>query len=180
MNKLINCKDSEINLFSLNNKEFICKIVNIYDADTCKVVFELNGELVKYTVRLKGLDTPEIRPKLNVPNREYEILAAKQARNRLIQLSTSCNIEIESDLSKKKIQKLIDENKKIIKIKCHSFDKYGRLLGTLIDCHYENKFGSNESNELNLNNILIDEGYAYSYDGGTKQKFDLTKFINKN
>ena len=102
MEKLINCKDSEVNLFTLDTKEFFCKIVNIYDADTCKVVFELNNELVKYTVRLKGVDTPEIRPKLDAPNRKYEILAAKQARNRLIQLGTSCDIEIESDLSKKK------------------------------------------------------------------------------
>jgi endonuclease YncB( thermonuclease family) len=39
------------------------KITNVYDADTCRAVFYLDNKLVKYTVRLKGIDTPEIRPK---------------------------------------------------------------------------------------------------------------------
>ena len=109
--QLINCLDKNVECFNLKNLEFICKVTNVYDADTCRVVFFLNDKLIKYTLRLKGIDTPEIRPKSNKPNREQEIRFAKKARNRLIQLSTSVNIDLESDLSKSKLQKLIDEKK---------------------------------------------------------------------
>lgn len=168
--QLLNCKDCNINTFSLKGKEFNCKIVNVYDADTCRAVFFLNNELVKYTIRLKGVDSPEIRPPSKDKYRHYQILAAKQSRNRLIQLSTDCNLEIESELSKSKIQKLINDNKKIIKIKCEEFDKYGRLLGSLYDINNDTE---------SFNKQLIKEGYAYEYDGGTKTKFNYDKYINQ-
>ena len=156
--QLINCLDKNVECFNLKNLEFVCKVTNVYDADTCRVVFFLNDKLIKYTLRLKGIDTPEIRPKSNKPNREKEISFAKKARNRLIQLSTSVNIDLESDFSKSKLQKLIDENTKLIKIYCYEFDKYGRLLADLKESNNENSF----------NDILINEGYAKKYDGGTK------------
>ena len=165
--KLLKCIDKNINCFSLSGKTFYCKVVNVYDADTCKVVFYLNDELVKYTIRLKGIDTPEMKPPSSDKNRKIQIKEAKRSRNRLIQLSTDCDLELESDLSKSKIQNLINHNKKIIKIHCEEFDKYGRLLANLF---------SNESN-ISFNDILIKEGYAYKYEGGTKNKFDYSKYL---
>ena len=109
---IMDCTDSNINTFSLKDKTFYCKVVNVYDADTCRAVFFLNNELVKYTIRLKGVDSPEIRPPSKDKYRKYQILAAKQSRNRLIQLCTDCEIQIESELSKNKIQKMINNNKK--------------------------------------------------------------------
>lgn len=82
----------------------------------------MNDELVKYTLRLKGVDSPEIRPPSKDKYRHFQISAAKQSRNRLIQLCTDCDLNIHSELSKSKIQKLINENKKIIEIKCEEFD----------------------------------------------------------
>jgi endonuclease YncB( thermonuclease family) len=172
--QLLNCKDCNINTFSLKGKEFNCKIVNVYDADTCRAVFFFNDELVKYTIRLKGVDSPEIRPPSKDKYRHYQIIAAKKSRNRLIQLSTDCNLEIESELSKSKIQKLINDNKKIIKIKCEEFDKYGRLLGSLYNNDYELC-----NNTESINKQLIKEGYAYEYDGGTKTKFNYDKYIKE-
>lgn len=170
--ELLKCVDKNINCFSLSGKVFWCKIVNVYDADTCKVVFYLNDELVKYTLRLKGIDTPEMKPPSSDKNRKIQIKEAKRSRNRLIQLSTDCDLELDSDLSKNKIQNLINNNKKIIKIKCEEFDKYGRLLAIL----FSNE--SNESNEsISFNDILIKEGYAYKYEGGTKKKFDYSKYL---
>ena len=134
--------------------------------------------LSKYTIRLKGVDSPEIRPPLSDKCRHFQITVAKQSRNRLIQLCTDCELEIESELSKSKIQKLINDNKKIIKIKCEEFDKYGRLY-TDID-----RYSVGESNEqlvlnklFNINHKLIDEGFAYEYDGRTKKKFNYQKYL---
>ena len=128
--KLLDCQDCNINTFSLNGKEFICKIVNVYDADTCRAVFFLNGDLVKYTIRLLGVDSPEIRPPSKDKYRKYQIIEAKKSRNRLIQLSTDCNIEVNSEFTKNKIQKMINNNKKLVKIKC---DDGGGMKGREIE-----------------------------------------------
>ena len=55
---------------------------------------------------------------------------------------------------------------KIVKIKCFDFDKYGRLL---IDLCFEFEPGS----EMLLSQWLIQNKYAYEYNGGTKQSWDL-------
>lgn len=161
MDELLACVDKDISCFSLEGREIKAKITNVYDADTCRAVFYLADKLVKYTIRLKGIDTPEIRPRKTVEFREQEIKAAKKSRNRFIQLCTDQSIEIEKEYKKKEIQNLIDNNKKIVILKCHEFDKYGRLLATI----YE------DTNKNSFNQTLIDEGYAYGYNGGTKQKF---------
>lgn len=50
---------------------------------------------------------------------------------------------------------------KIVKIKCGDFDKYGRLLGEII-C---------DEDKCSINQWLIDENYAFAYDGGTKKSW---------
>jgi endonuclease YncB( thermonuclease family) len=160
---LLNCKDCEIECFNLEGQEFEAKVTNVYDADTCRLVFYLNDKIVKYTVRLVGIDTPEIRPKRSVENRDQEIAAAKKARNRLIQLATDQEIDLDLTPGKKQIQKILDCNKKLITIKCQEFDKYGRLLGKLYD------------GDVCFNDLLIEEGHAYKYDGGTKKAFRVKK-----
>jgi len=49
-----------------------------------------------------------------------------------------------------------------------STEKYGRIIGHL----YIN------GGEVSVNNKMIDEGYAWEYDGGTKQK-DFAKLLSK-
>jgi micrococcal nuclease len=57
------------------------------------------------------------------------------------------------------IKKLLN---KIVKIECYEFDKYGRLL---IDVYMPNE-------EIKLSEWLIQNNYAYKYDGGTKQNWE--------
>lgn len=54
---------------------------------------------------------------------------------------------------------------KIIYIKCGKWDKYGRLLGTLYI--NENDINNNHS----INNMLLNNGMAYEYNGKTKNEF---------
>ena len=49
------------------------------------------------------------------------------------------------------------QNKKIIKLKCYDYDKYGRILGEFI------------VNGKNINHEMINKKYGYPYDGGTKR-----------
>ena len=57
---------------------------------------------------------------------------------------------------------MLEKNNKLIHIKCYDFDKYGRLLVNLF---------TDETYEQNVNQILISENYAKSYDGGKKNVF---------
>lgn len=52
---------NDIEEFNLDGQVHLAKCVNVYDGDTCKVVFWFGGELTKWTIRLYGIDTPELR-----------------------------------------------------------------------------------------------------------------------
>ena len=45
-------------------------MIDVYDGDTCKVVFDLNGCLNKWNVRMEGYDSPEMRISKNDPDRD--------------------------------------------------------------------------------------------------------------
>ena len=61
--------------------------------------------------------------------------------------------------SKQRLVELLNETNNIVEVSCGKFDKYGRVL---VDLH-SSKYTKT------LNDILVDEGYAYKYDGGTKR-----------
>jgi endonuclease YncB( thermonuclease family) len=150
-------KTSDVLLFSLNTIKTFGKVVEVYDGDTCKIILYYNQDFYKINCRLNGLDTPEIKPLLSKINRDIEIINAYKSRNKLIQLCTNCDCDINS--MEKKINNLLDTNNKIIYIKCFEFDKYGRLLVELYD---------NDNYEKSFNEIIIEEGFVVYYDGGTK------------
>ena len=62
-------------------------------------------------------------------------------------------------LAKNRLIEILEKSEYIVKVKCGHFDKYGRVLITLF----------NENNNISINQILINEGHAYEYDGGTKK-----------
>ena len=134
--------DNQTPLFSLEDTYCQCKVVNVYDGDTCKVVFPFSGKMYRWNVRLTGYDTPEMRPPRSQANRDEEIKAAYAARDFLR-------------------GKVMNENQ-LVYIKCGEFDKYGRLLGTLF---------LEETDLISVNDMMIQQGHGYAYDGGTKQKF---------
>ena len=135
--------DNNVPLFSLEGIFCECKVVDVYDGDTCKVVFPLHDKLYRWNVRLDGYDTPEMRPRKNKPNREQEIAAAKEAKKFL------------KDLVMKSPEQLVY-------IKCKEFDKYGRLLADLFVC---------QDDKCSVNQMMIDNGHGYVYNGGKKKEF---------
>tara|TARA_Y100000591_G_C21674300_1_gene614602 strand:+ start:219 stop:653 length:435 start_codon:yes stop_codon:yes gene_type:complete len=134
--------DNKTPIFSLEGTKHLCKVVNVYDGDTCKVVFPFADKMCRWNVRLTGYDTPEMRPPRNQENREEEKKAAYAARNFL--------------------RSKVMNDDQLVYIKCGEFDKYGRLLGTLY---------LRENDENSINDLMIQEGHGYVYDGGTKKKF---------
>lgn len=148
----------------------ICRFIDIYDGDTCKIALQPiknNYTVYKFSIRLNGVDTPEIR----TSNGEEKIAAIK-ARNRLISLiieggksdTEKRNIIINETTTSKDIKRIMTDDIYLAKIKTQGFDKYGRLLVEI--------FPYNDSgNTMSYNQVLINEKFAYEYNGGTKQKF---------
>ena len=128
--------------FSLCGLTLKGKVVECYDADTCKIVIPIKDSLYKFTCRLNGIDSPEMKPLLSVANRDKEIEAAKAA--------------------KAELEKLVLN--KIVVMECGKWDKYGRLLAVL---HV-----SDANKIINVNSHMILSGFGYRYNGGKKQQFE--------
>ena len=131
----------------------VTTIDKVLDGDTIDVTIDLGFDLYKKErVRVAGVDTPEKR------TRDLE--------------EKALGIDATNWL-KKKLEDTIagDEELSIRTELVGGVGKYGRLLGWLY---------IGDSN-TSLNEQMIDEGYAWEYDGGTKQKdFDELREIRKS
>ena len=152
----MNLKYDDVPLFSFKGLCTIGKISHIIDGDTTYIILlDKESQPIKLDCRLVGIDTPEMR-------KTHEM--AMKSRNRLLQLSTNCIIDIDDATDKNHINKLIDTtNTKLLFIECYGNDKYGRQLVKL--------FTDNEKKKC-INEIMINEGYAHSYDGGKKEEWN--------
>tara|TARA_R100001163_G_C5060314_1_gene197120 strand:- start:210 stop:710 length:501 start_codon:yes stop_codon:yes gene_type:complete len=139
--------------FNYSGLKVKAKVVDIYDGDTLTLVFRYSGKLQQHSCRMIGYDSPEMRPSKNSPNREKEIEAAKIAREKLISWIGEPNLTT-----------------KLIDVKLHDFDKYGRIL---VDIYVDDrsKIFKCCGNGIHINQWMIDNGYGYAYDGGTKKAF---------
>jgi len=121
----------------------VTEIVKVLDGDTIDVLIDLGFDLFKKErVRIAGVDTPEKR------TRDLE--------------EKALGIDATNWL-KKKLEDTIAGDGDELTIRTElvgGTGKYGRLLGWL----YINE------DLISLNEQMITEGYAWSYDGGTKQK----------
>ena len=138
--KLLLC-DKKTPVFTLEGQTKICKVVDIYDGDTCRVVFNHNGCINKWNVRMNGYDSPEMRPSRSLENR--------------------LEIKKKAVESKEFLRSLVANSpEQLVYVKCGGFDKYGRLLGELY---------VNLEDEKSVNQQMIDNGHGYEYYGGTKK-----------
>ena len=120
----------------------VVEINRVVDGDTIDVTIDLGFDLFKKErVRVAGVDTPEKRTR-DLEEKELGIEATNWLKEKLDGAITG------------------DDDLVIRTELVGGMGKYGRLLGWLY-------IGDSE---LSLNEIMIEEGYAWSYDGGTKQK----------
>jgi len=138
----LNTKTNDLPLYQLIGT-YRAKVVDVYDGDTITIVLLNKCGFEKHKLRLYGIDTPEMKPLRNDPNRD-EI-----KKNALI--------------SKNKLSELILN--KIIEVDLIGNEKYGRLLGTV--------FITNYCSRTDINQYMIDNNYAYAYFGGTKQSTQI-------
>lgn len=155
--RLNNINFDDIEYFSLNKMEFTAKVVDVYDGDTCSVIFKLSNKYIKFRCRCLGYDSPEMKPSKDLENRDEIKLFANKAKNFFINQVTDINIDENIIYDKKDLKVRLLTNHKLIKIKTYTWDKYGRLLAEFY------------INNVNVNNLMIEKGHGYPYDGGTKR-----------
>lgn len=165
MNEHLDLKsaDHQVKEFSMNGKNMWGKVVYVYDGDTVHIVFKIDNELVKFNCRLSGIDSPEIVPKniSDVKVKKEEELSAIKCRNYLI--SRVILIPLEKEImNKNEVKAICAKSTHLVWVKCHEFDKYGRLLVELYD----------DPNSIkSFNQDMIEKKYAIGYNGGTKKQF---------
>ena len=120
----------------------VIEINRVLDGDTIDVTIDLGFDLYKKErVRIAGVDTPEKR------TRDLE--------------EKALGIDATNWLKEKLEGAVAGDDDLVIRTELvGGVGKYGRLLGWLY-------IGDAE---LSLNEKMIQEGYAWSYDGGTKSK----------
>jgi endonuclease YncB( thermonuclease family) len=135
---------------SMNGLKTYGRLIDVYDGDTIKVILPAFNSYYKFTLRLNGIDTCEIKSKQN-ELKDYAI----KARNRVLEIITNNNNNINT---KKEIKELLESNVYLIWVECLESDKYGRVLANV----YKDK------DTKSLSNILLEENLAYKYSGKTK------------
>lgn len=143
--------------FSLSESN--CKIVSVYDADIFHVAVHLPGHgPTRFTARLKGVDTPEIRPRRGAILAVKEKTCAKICRNILMKKIIDNNLLEDPNIkfTPRRIREICARSRKLLKIVPHGFDKYGRVLVDLYD------------NGESINEYMLNGGYARPYDGGKR------------
>ena len=133
----------------------VAKIVDIYDADTVTVALKLEGKVIRMPVRIKGLDTPEIRPKKTNSHRLLEKRAAKRSRDAVVAMCTG--VPVRGGQTRRSIRAILGACEKLERLEPYGFDKYGRILG---DIRLEDG--------ISLRDRLLSEGWARAYGGGTR------------
>ena len=120
----------------------VTEINRVLDGDTIDVTIDLGFDLYKKErVRIAGVDTPEKR------TRDLE--------------EKALGIDATNWMKEKLEDAIAGEDELAVRTELvGGMGKYGRLLGWLY-------IGDAE---VSLNEQMIDEGYAWAYDGGTKQK----------
>jgi len=120
----------------------VVSVDKVVDGDTIDVSIDLGFDLIKKErVRIAGIDTPEKR--------------TRDLEEKALGLDAT-------EWMKKNLEDTIagDDELTIRTELVGGMGKYGRLLGWLY---------VGES-DVSLNEIMIEQGYAWAYDGGTKQK----------
>ena len=131
----------------------VTEINRVVDGDTIDVTIDLGFELYKKErVRVAGIDTPEKR------TRDLE--------------EKALGIDATNYLKKKLEDTIAGDDELTIRTELKGgMGKYGRLLGWLY-------IGEDV---VSINEQMIDEGYAWCYDGGTKRKdFESLREIRRS
>ena len=134
------------------------RLVKVVDGDTVDVDIDLGFGIWLHDerVRIMGIDTPESRTRDKV-----EDLFGEAAKARVKELFESAQLKL-----------ITEEDRKGEDMK----GKFGRVLGDF-DIEYKNQ--DNSYSIRRLTNIMIEEGHAVAYFGGSKEEIAMKHMANR-
>ena len=134
------------------------RLVKVVDGDTVDVDIDLGFGIWLHDerVRIMGIDTPESRTRDKI-----EDLFGEAAKARVKELFASEHVKL-----------ITEEDRKGEDMK----GKFGRILGDF-EIEYKNK--DNSYAIRRLTSIMIEEGHAVAYFGGSKQEIEMKHMANR-
>lgn len=146
---------SNTSIFSLEGIDTLARVLYVYDGDTMTLVIPLHDTFYKFSTRLQGIDTCEMKSKTEDIKKR-----AIRARNRVLTLigAHPGTSSLDVQYTRNQIISMLTDTVCLVRVVCYKFEKYGRLL---VEVYPSN---SNES----ISATLLREQLAYEYDGGTK------------
>lgn len=132
------------------------RLLETHDGDTVKVAIVKGGKTYKVTVRVLGVDTPEVRSK-----DPAEKAAGLRARNFVAAWALPDKFSVDGDYTEAALKAAYAETPVMLEVDFKGTEKYGRSIGAV----YKPGCGAS------LSELLIANGHAVEYDGGTKAQF---------
>jgi endonuclease YncB( thermonuclease family) len=118
----------------------VSKVLDVYDGDTITVALEIFPKTFRsFRMRLEGIDTPELRPPLNIPGRKETVAAAEAARDYLSALVKSA----------------------VVYVVISGTEKFGRPLCKM---YLADNGGPGEC----VNDLIVESGFGQLYEGGAR------------
>ena len=135
----------------LEVREYEAELIKVLDGDTIDCYIDLGFDLkIKKRIRYMGIDTWESRTR--DLDEKKKGLAAKARNKELLEAG-------------------------VFKIISYGTGKFGRVLGEIfvspdaVGHEISENVDKTSDGLVSINDILINEGHAYEYDGGKKKKF---------
>ena len=141
---------------SINGLKCYGRLIDVYDGDTVKVILPTFNSYYKFTIRLNGIDTCEIKSKDKILQDN-----GIKARDRVLELLTN-----NKKNTKKDIKNLLESEVFLVWVECFENDKYGRILANIY---------KDENEKKSISEILLEEKLAYTYEGKKKLSNDDIK-----
>jgi micrococcal nuclease len=142
----------------VTENKYDVRLVKVVDGDTVDVDIDLGFGIWLHDerVRIMGIDTPESRTRDKI-----EDLFGEAAKARVKELFESEHVKL-----------ITEENRKGEDMK----GKFGRILGDF-DIEYKNQ--DNSYSIRRLTSIMIEEGHAVAYFGGSKEEIAMKHMANR-
>ena len=135
----------------LDVREYEAELIKVLDGDTIDCYIDMGFDLkIKKRIRYMGIDTWESRTR--DLDEKKKGLAAKARNKELLEAGS-------------------------FKLKSFGTGKFGRVLGEIfvspdaVGHAISENVDKTSDGLVSINDILINEGHAYEYDGGKKKKF---------
>lgn len=158
----------KVTYFTLKGKHCHARLLDVIDGDTIIVMMKMDSIFSKFRVRLKEIDTCEMKSK----NTKLQTLARK-SQTRLLHFLARDNPDVAAstnqDLSN--VREVLEKHPAIVYVECCDFDNFGRLLAYVYP---------NEHTKICASRTLLQEQLAFPYKKKRMSEDEQLKYLGSS